>query len=165
MLKGLHTLRNGFSTSWPATAPRKYSLDNGDFELNMKILDFQIMAGVDPGQLDMGNARVLFVIATTAQGATPQAVVGSSLEEESYQFRFNDDSQIAWGSIEAGMGSQTILDPGHIIPGDLYVNAWTITTGGTPNPLLCPVSYLITMGQVKGSGAESLLYQVKLVSD
>ena len=165
MLKGLHTLRNGFSTDWPGTDPRKYSLDNGDFELNMKILGFELLAGVDPGNLDMGNSRVFFVIATTSAGATPQALVGTSEEEEQYQFRFNDDSQIAWGAISPQFGTETIIDPGHIIPGDLYVNAWTITTGGSPNPLLCPISYLITMGQVKGTGAESLLYQVKLVSD
>jgi hypothetical protein len=165
MLKGIHTLRNGFSTSWPANVPRKYSLDNGNYELNMRILNIDIMAGVDPGQLDMGNSRILFVVATTSEGATPQALVGSSEEEESFQFRFNDDSQIAWGTISAQYGTEIIVDPGHIIPSDLYVNAWTMTTGGSPNPLLCPIGYIITMGQVDNSGAEALLYQVKQISD
>ena len=165
MLKGIHTLRNGFSTSFDNNVPRRYSLDNGNYELNMRILSLDIMAGVDPGQLDMGNSRVFFVIATTSAGATPQALVGDSDEEEQFQFRFNDDSQIAWGSISPQFGSHTIVDPGHIIPSDLFVNAWTITTGANPNPLLCPVSYLITMAQVKDTGAEALLYQVKQISD
>lgn len=127
----------------------------------MKILSVEIMAGVDPGQLDMGNSRVFFVISTTEQGAIPQALVGASIEEEQYQFRFNDDAQIAWGAISPQYGTEIIVDPGHIIPSDLYVNAWTVTTGGSANPLLCPVSYMITMGQVDSTGAEALLYQIK----
>lgn len=165
MLRGIHTLRNGFSTDYNPLEPRLYAMDNGDFELNMRILNVEIMAGVDPGQLDMGNSRILFVIATTAAGATPQAVVGSSLEEESYQFRFNDDSQIGWGAISPqNPHGQVIVDPGHIIPGDLYVNAWCVTTGGSPTTLICPISYLITMAQSEDTGAEALLYQVKQIS-
>ena len=166
MLKGIHTLRNGFSTSYDPSGdgPRKYSLDNGDYELNMRILNVEIMSMVDPGQLDMGNAKILFVIATTEDGATPQTVTGDSNEDEDFQLRFNDDAQIVWGTIEANSPPNVIVEPGHIIPGDLYVNAWTMTTGANPNPLLCPIGYVITMAQSEDTGAEALLYQVKQIS-
>lgn len=127
----------------------------------MRILNIDIIAGVDPGQLDMGNAKILFVVATTEAGATPQALVGDSDTREGFQFRFDDNSQIAWGAIEATQQPKVILDPGHIIPEDLYINAWTMTTGGSPNQLLCPMSFLITMVQVENTGAEALLYQIK----
>jgi hypothetical protein len=162
MKNGIHTIRSGFSTTHDPNTPRQYSMDNSNFELNMKILSLDIMSGVDPGQLDMGNSKVLFVIATTEAGATPQALVGTSLEEDTFQLRFGDHDQIAWGTISPDQGGfQVIVDPGHIIPGDIYVNAWTMTTGANPNPLLCPVSFMITMEQVRNTGAEALLYQIK----
>jgi hypothetical protein len=167
MLRGIHTLRNGFSTSYDPSAdgPRKYSLDNSNYELNMRIVGCEIMSLVDPGQLDMGNSKILFVIATTEAGATPQTVTGDSNEDDDFQLRFNDDSQIVWGTISPQFGPQVIVDPGHIIPGDLYVNAWSMTTGANPNPLLCPMGYVITMVQSKDTGAEALLYQVKQSSN
>lgn len=163
MRRGIHTIRSGFSTDWPSTAPREYNMDNGDYERNMRIIGLELITGVDPGQLDMGNSKILFVIATTEQGATPIATVGNNLYQNQYQFRFDDSSQIAWGIVEphGGTGIHTIVDPGHIIPEDIYVNAWTLTTGANPNPLLCPLSYLITMAAVENTGAEALLYQIK----
>jgi hypothetical protein len=162
MHRGIHTIRSGFSTTYDVQVPRKYSLDNSNYELNMRILSLDIMSGVDPGQLDMGNSKILFVIATTSEGATPQALVGTDDSREAFQFRFDDHAQIAWGTISPDQGgAQIIVDPGHIIPEDIYVNAWTMTTGANPNPLLCPVNFLITMAQVSNTGAEALLYQIK----
>jgi hypothetical protein len=162
MHRGIHTIRSGFSTSFDNTVPRKYSLDNSNYELNMRLLSLDIMSGVDPGQLDMGNSKILFVIATTAAGATPQALAGDDDANEDFQFRFDDHAQIAWGTISPDQGGfQIIVDPGHIIPEDIYVNAWTMTTGANPNPLLSPVNFLITLAQVSNTGAEALLYQIK----
>jgi hypothetical protein len=162
MLRGIHTIRSGFSTDWDPSAPRQYNMDNGDYERNMRIIGLELISGVDPGQLDMGNSKILFVISTTEQGATPLAVVGNNEYQNSFQFRFDDSSQIAWGIVSPeGTGIHTIVDPGHIVPEDIYVNAYTLTTGANPNPLLCPLSYLITMASVENTGAEALLYQVK----
>lgn len=162
MHMGIHTIRSGFSTDWPSTTPRNYNMDNGDYERNMRIIGLDLITGVDPGQLDMGNSKILFVISTTEQGSTPLATVGTNLYQDSFQFRFDDSSQIAWGIVSPeGTGVHTIVDPGHIIPEDIYVNAWTMTTGGSPNPLLCPLSYIITMAAVDNTGAEALLYQIK----
>ena len=164
MLRGIHTIRSGFSTSHNPTVPRQYNLDNGNYEVNMRILSIDIMAGIDPGQLDMGNHRIMFVLATDAAGATPTALTGPSEEEEAYQFRFNDDRQIGWGTISANYGTELILDPGHIIPEDLYINAWQLGTGGSPELLECPISFIITMASTKNTGAEALLYQVKNIN-
>jgi hypothetical protein len=164
MLKGIHTIRSGFSTDFDSNTygVRRYTMDNGDYERNMRIIGLELISGVDPGQLDMGNSKILFVIATTEQGATPLATVGTNLYQDQFQFRFDDSSQIAWGIVSPeGTGVHTIVDPGHIIPEDIYVNAWTMTTGANPNPLLCPLSYLITMASVENTGSEALLYQIK----
>jgi len=164
MQRGIHTIRSGFSTTHNPNNPRRYNLDNGNYERNMIITSINIMAGIDPGQLDMGNHRLMFVIATDSEGATPHALVGPSEEEEAFQFRFNDDRQIGWGSISPQYGTEMILDPGHIIPEDLYINAWQLGTGGSPEVLECPISFLITMVSVDNTGAEALLYQVKNVN-
>ena len=161
MHRGIHTIKSGFSTDWDqfASNPRRYGMDNGDFEVNMRILDIQLMTGVDPGQLDMGNSTIFFVVSTTAEGAIPTD--GTSLEHQAYQHRFDDHDQIAWGNVEAQFGPNTIIDPGHVIPGDIYVNAWMIATGGGPVQLTSPLSYIITMAQVENTGDEGLLYSVK----
>lgn len=161
MHRGIHTIKSGFSTDWDqfASTARRYGMDNGDFEVNMRILDVQLMSGVDPGQLDMGNSTIFFVIATTPEGALP--LDGTSKEHQAYQYRFDDNSQVAWGNVEAQFGANSIIDPGHIIPGDIYVNAWMISAGGSATQLTSPISYIITMAQVDNTGAEGLLYQVK----
>ena len=161
MHRGIHTIKSGFSTDWDtfASAGRRYGMDNGDYEVNMRILSVDLMTGVDPGQTDMGNSSIFFVVATTPEGAIP--TLGTSLEHQSYQHRFDDHDCIAWGNVDHQFGPNTIVDPGHIIPGDIYVNAWMIDSGGSPTQLTSPISYIITMAQVENTGAEGLLYQVK----
>lgn len=164
MHRGIHTIKSGFSTDWDGfgSEPRRYGMDNGDFEVNMRILSLELMVGVDPGQIDMGNSSIFFVVSTTKQGAIP--IDGTSMEHQAFQYRFDDHDQIAWGSVSAQWGETTIVDPGHIIPGDIFVNAWMVDTGGGLTAFTCPVSYIITMAQTENTGAEGLLYQVKQTS-
>ena len=159
MKNGRYTIRSGFSTASNPIAPRRYSLDNGDYKKNMRITDLRILPGVDPGQTDMGNSSILLVVAMTEAGATP--LDGTTDFHQGYQFRFDDGSQIAWASAETTVGLHVVIDPDHIIPGDIYVNAWCISTGGSPTTLVAPINYLIEMQQYDETGAEGLLSRIK----
>lgn len=162
MKKGVYTIRSGFTTASDPISPRMYSLDNGSYQKNMKITDLQIMPGVDPGNTDVGNSQIQFVIALDEAGATP--LDGTTDFHQTYQYRFDDSSQIAWGCIDHGVGVITVVDPQHIIPQDIWVNAWCIATGATPTTLVAPINFLIEMTQFKESGTEALLSQIKEVS-
>ncbi len=159
MKNGRYTLRSGFTTSSNPVSPRRYTLDNGDYKKNMRITDLRILPGVDPGQTDMGNSTIMLVVAMTEAGATPQADTTDS--HQAYQFRFDDTSQIAWASAETSVGLHVVIDPDHIIPGDIYVNAWCIDTGASPVTLVAPINYLIEMEQYDETGAEGLLSRIK----
>ena len=159
MKNGKYTIRSGFTTSSNPITPRKYSLDNGNYKKNMRITGLSILPGVDPGQTDMGNSSILLVVAQTAAGATPQA--DTTDYHQAYQFRFDDTSQIAWASAETSVGLHTVIDPDHIIPGDIYVNAWCIDTGASPVTLIAPINFVLEMEQYDETGAEGLLSQIK----
>ena len=166
MRKGLHTIRSGFTATQNPMAPRRYSLDNGDFEKNMKIRSVELMyatTGPSGGNQDRVDASaVLFTIATSETGAIP-TTSSASPDEYNTQLshRFSDSRQICWGLLEENVGTQIILDPDHIIPGDLYVNAWSISNGGGVTTLANAIGFVIKMEQIKSSGNEALLYQVK----
>ena len=56
---------------------------------------------------------------------------------------------------------QIILDSDVIIPGDLYVNAWSTGSGGSLDILANSIGFIIKMRQVKNTGNQALLYQVR----
>lgn len=169
MQKGRHTIRSGFTDTHFATSPRKYSLDNGDFEKNMKIESLDLMFATTEtsgGNQDrVAAGAVFFVIATSEAGAIPTTDTISPDEYDAQlSLRFSDNRQIAWGILQGSGGlfqPQVIIDPDHIIPGDIYVNAWSISTGGSFANLHNPIAFMIKMNQIKSSGNEALLYQVK----
>ena len=79
MQRGRHTIRSGFTETHNAMAPRKYSLDNGDFEKNMKISSLDLMfaetddAGSNQDRVAAG--AIFFVIATSEAGAIPTSTI------------------------------------------------------------------------------------------
>tara|TARA_Y100001963_G_C6751656_1_gene434539 strand:+ start:1097 stop:1618 length:522 start_codon:yes stop_codon:yes gene_type:complete len=167
MRKGVHTIRSGITNVKNPTEPRRYSLDNGDFELNMKVRSVEIFPiGNDPtggGQNDFPQSTIFFVLATSRAGAIPTASTVSDTEfGDVYNLRPSDSSQIGWGTM---FGAESlihfVLDPDNILPEDLYVNAWSISTAGSINPVASNIGFIIKMEQVKNTGSESLLYQIK----
>jgi hypothetical protein len=169
MRNGLHTIRSGFTEVHNPSTPREYNLENGDYQKNMKIRSVEIMfAETDDagGNQDrVAASAVLFTIATSSAGATPTATTTSEQEYGSqYSHRFSDSRQICWGMLQGSGGlfqPQIILDPDHIIPGDLFVNAWSISTGGSLEPVANAIGFVIKMEQINSSGNESLLYRVR----
>ena len=169
MQKGRHTIRSGFTDTHLFNAPRKYTLDNGDFEKNMKIESLDLMFGTTEtsgGNQDrVGASAIFFVIATSEAGAIPTTGTFSPDEYDAQlSLRFSDNRQIAWGILQGSGGlfqPQIVIDPDHIIPGDIYVNAWSISSGGSATTLANPIAFMIKMNQIKSSGNEALLYQVK----
>jgi len=168
MEKGIHTIRSGFTEECNPAAPRRYTLDNGNFETNMQIMSVELMYAENDdagGNQDRLNAStVFFTIATSAAGATPTASTESP-EEYGSQFshRFNDSRQICWGTMVAsgGVTINVVLDDDNIIPGDIYVNAWSTSTGGSLNPVANAIGFIIKMKQVTSSGNKALLYRVR----
>ena len=167
MRKGLHTIRSGITSLFNPTAPRRYSLDNGDFEVNMKITSLEIFPignqTTGGNQNDFGQDTVFFVLATSMAGATPTASTSSAQEYGSiYNLRPSDSAQIGWGVMSPADGYvETFLDQGNILPEDLYVCAWSISTAGSINPPFHNIGFIINMEQVKNTGSEALLYQIK----
>ena len=165
MEKGVHTIRSGWTENSGFT--RKYSLDNGDYKKNMMITDVQLIytENDDSGgnQDKINGDTIFFCIATSEAGATPTATT-SSPEEYGTQFalRLSDSRQIAWGVMGGNPSfQQIILDPDNIIPGDLYVSAWSITSGGTITDVANSFGFMIKMKQVTSSGDKALLYRVR----
>lgn len=169
MRKGVHTIRSGITSADNPAQGRRYSLDNGDFEVNMKITDLEIFpCSTNPADLeDLATTAVFFCIATTNEGSIPTATTASPEEYGAVlNLRPSDNRQIAWGILSPAYGYvYTLVDPDHIIPEDLYVNAWSISSGGSINPVPYTVGFLIRMQQVKNTGNEALLYQVRETLD
>tara|TARA_Y100001951_G_C11286491_1_gene269084 strand:+ start:1644 stop:2165 length:522 start_codon:yes stop_codon:yes gene_type:complete len=167
MKKGVHTIRSGITSADNPSVPRRYSLDNGNFEVNMKITSFEVFPiGNDQtgGNNDkFGSDTTFFILATAEQGAVPFATTTSVTEYgPTLNLRPSDARQIGWGILSPGYGYvETFLDPEHIIPEDLYVNAYSISTAGSIVPVFHNVGFMINMEQVKSTGSEALLYQVK----
>jgi len=131
----------------------------------MKLTDFEIFPiGSNPDQWDNLDSNVVFiVISTTENGAIPTATTVSPDEYGPVlNLRPNDSQQIAWGVAAPAYGYvYTLIDPDHIIPEDLFINAWSISSGGTVEPVTWNIGYMLKMRQAKSSGAEALLYQAK----
>ena len=167
MRKGLHTIRSGWTSDMNPSSPRRYSLNNGEFEVNMKVTSLEIFPiGNDQTAANndkFGSDTVFFVLATSQAGATPTA---TTLSPDEYGATFNlrpsDSAQIGWGIISPGDGYvETFLDEGNILPEDLYVCAWSISTAGSLASVFHNIGYIINMKQVKNTGSEALLYQIK----
>ena len=165
MKKGTHTIRDQFDDADNPAASRKYSLDNGQFDLNMKISRLELIPTFNDhtgsANDDPSSVTMFFTIATSENGAIPQTTT-PGMHGTNYGLRLNDSSQIAWGYISAGYGyHKCFVDPNHIIPGDIWVNAWSISSAGGLSPLSQDLGFMIVMEQIKSSGDEALLYQIK----
>lgn len=165
MKRGIHTIRSGITSGVNPTSPRRYTLDNGNFELNMMLTRLEIFPiGTNPSNWDaLASDAVFFVVSTSEPGAIPTA---TSVSPDEYgavlNLRPTDSAQIAWGVAAPAYGYvYTLIDPDHIIPDDVYVNAWSISSGGTINPVAWNVGFMLKFEQKKSSGSEALLYQAK----
>jgi len=166
---GVHTIRSGFSDLHNPTVPRRYVLDNGNYKENMKITRLELIP--NSGALTTNNHDVAspiimyFVLATSAAGATPLDNNNSSDENVNYGLRLQDSRQIGWGFIDESQGyHRCFVDPEHIVPNDLYVNAYSLGDTGTPTTLGSGLSFMIVMERVKESGAQGLLQAVKQIT-
>ena len=161
MKKGLHCIRGGFTEDHVPSDPHRFNLDNGDFETNMKITSLRLInTGCQNGSLDPGNAEIFVQVGISAAGAIPVSTNVPGITDP-FGLDLTNTSAIAWGTWGHQDGWNIILDPDHIVPEDLYINAWTITTGGGLAVLNSPIGYHIQMKQVKSSGTEALLQVVK----
>lgn len=165
MIRGIHTIRGQFDDGDSPAAARQYNLDNGQFDLNMKITQVELIPTFNDhtgsAMNDPSSDTMFFVISTSESGAIP-AVTTPGMSGTDFGLRLNDGAQIAWGYVSAGYGYQkVVLDPNHIIPSDLYVNAWSINSSGAITTLSQDLGFMIVMKQVKSSGDEALLYQIK----
>lgn len=167
MKNGVHTIRSGWTSAANPSVARRYNLDNGNFEVNMKVTSLEVFPiGNDQtgGQNDkFGQDTTFFVLATSSAGAIPTTSTASPTEYgATLNLRPSDSAQIGWGIISPGDGYvETFLDPSHIIPEDLYVCAWSISTAGSIQPVFHNLGYMIHLEQVKNTGNEALLYQVR----
>ena len=167
MKLGRHTIRSGWTSQVPAASTRRYSMDNGDFQLNMKLVEleiFPISTDMSAGTMDrLSSENVFFVVATSERGATP---ISGTFSPEEYgptnNLRPSDSSQIAWGiATPAYAYVYTHIDPDHIIPEDLYISAWSNAADGSIVNTYFNLGYCMVFEQVKNTGSEALLYQVK----
>ena len=165
MKKGIHTIRGIFDQGDNPSASRKYSLDNGQFDTNMRVSMLELIPAFNDhtgsAMNDPSSDTMFFVVSTSEQGAIPTTTT-PGMHGTDYGLRMTDNSQIGWGYISAGYGyHKCFVDPGHIIPGDLYVNAWSISSAGGLTQLSQDLGFMIVLEQVKNTGTEALLYQVK----
>lgn len=165
MKNGVYCIRGGFNESHVPSSPTRYNLDNGDYTLNMKIKKIRfINTGAENGSTDPGAGTVFVQIGTSSAGATPVSTNVPGVTD-AFGLDLTNTSAIAWATFDADDdGWNIVLDPDHIVPEDLFINAWRITTGGGLSTLTSPIGYLIHMEQVKSSGTEGLLQTVKQAS-
>lgn len=162
MRKGKHQIRMQWNcTDHLWTNPIRINLDNGDYTKNMKITSMEIMymsTDRDTNNRDLSGQAHFVVIALTEAGAIPHST--ETINNREYALRGVDRNQIGWGTLEQGF-NKTILDPHNIVSGDLWLNAWTLSSAKAPAELEADVFLLITMEQVTQSGAEGLLSAVR----
>lgn len=168
MLKGFHTIKSGFSADFdnPA-APRLHRLDNGDYRSNFFLRDVELIPQNNDrtggAQDNLGPSTVFFVVATTAAGATPAPANGDDKTVGNFDLRLSDPRQIAWGVIEPGGDgySKVVIDPGHIIVDDIYVNVWSFSTAGTLQASDWNLGYMLHIQNIQESGTEGLIAQAR----
>jgi hypothetical protein len=161
MRKGIHCITGGFNEDHVPSSPTRYNLDNGDYKKNMKITYIDLIhTGNENGQLDSGNPNIYVQLGVSAAGATPVSTNVPGVTDQ-FGLDLTNSGAIGWACLTANGDSNIIIDPGHIVPQDLFINAWTINTGGTLSTLVSPVGYLIHMEQVTSSGDVALLQTVK----
>ena len=74
--------------------------------------------------------------------------------------RVCDRRCIAWAQMDDSM-QNTILDPHNIVADDLWLNAWAFGSAHDPTMLDQDIGVLITLSEVRQSGNEALLTQVR----
>tara|TARA_Y100001963_G_C6748674_1_gene432948 strand:- start:173 stop:643 length:471 start_codon:yes stop_codon:yes gene_type:complete len=149
------------------TEPRRYTLDNGNYKENMMLTRFDIIPisnDLVAGHMDkLDSTTVFFCVATTEDGAIPIAPSVSEFEYgNNYNLRLSDSRQIAWGVMSPAYAYvYSLIDPDHIIPEDVYINAWSLASDGSINPPAFPVGFMLKMELKKNTGAEGLVYRAK----
>tara|TARA_R100000655_G_scaffold2923_1_gene11137 strand:- start:144 stop:644 length:501 start_codon:yes stop_codon:yes gene_type:complete len=163
MRRGIHTIRGGFTESKNPSIPRKYTLDNGDWQSNMHIDSFEVIyTNVRDTQEAVTGHAIFVVLAASEEGATPLAY--GTEDFSSLGLRLNDNRIIGYACMDATMNPIVLLDPDHIIPGDLYINAWEISSAGTLSGLSTDIGFMVKMKRVQQSGNDALMSQIKETS-
>ena len=171
MRRGIHTIRSGWTDKAPPWKPRRYSLDNGDFELNLQLTRLDVFpignnhAGNNRDKLD--ETTVFFVVATNETSAIPTSGTDQpDLYGPTLELRPSDSGQIAWGILSPGGDGLlwSLIDPDHIIPNDVWISAWSINGDGTISYTDYNIGFMMKFEQKKNTGSEALLYQVKEAS-
>jgi hypothetical protein len=141
-------------------------MDNGDYKSNFRLSRVEIIPQNNDrtggSQEDLATDTVFFVVAVTELGATPQTANAESLVEGNLDLRLSDNAIIAWGCIAPSRGySKVIIDPGHIITEDIYVNAWSTASDGSLRPNQWNLGYMLHIENVKESGTEGLISRTR----
>ena len=166
MMKGFHTIKSGFSNSYIPSDPRLHRLDNGDYRSNFFLRDVELIPqGNDRtggNQDDLAGTTIFFVVATTSNGAIPQSALTGSMVEDAFDLRLGDSRQIAWGCIEPSSNySKVIIDPGHIIVDDIYVNAWSFDSGGSLIQPSWSLGYMLHIQNIEETGTQAVIAQAR----
>lgn len=162
MLEGFHTIKSGFSDNFDPMTPRLHRMDNGNFKSNFFLRDVELIPQNNEtgggNQDDLGQTSIFFVIATTRAGALPATATGGDLTNDNFDLRLSDARQIAWGVIQPNYGySKIVIDPGHIIVDDIYVNAWSFSSGGTLQNPDWSLGYMLHLQNVVQDGKAGLI--------
>jgi len=159
MNKGIHTIRTvlkgvtGFS---PAT-PQRFTLDNGNFLKNMKVIDWQFFpVGTTATYERIDNLPIFMQMGTTEAGAAITNVPTDAMLD------VTDNRAIAFGSFESESGLMlNFVDPDHVIIRDLWLSAATVTAAGTVQVPEQDIGVIIKLQQVKSTEAESIVQLIK----
>ena len=165
MKKGFHSVKSGFSENYDFSNPRLHRMDNGDYKSNFYLQNIELLpqnnSRVGGNQDALSADTIFFVVATTSAGALPAAAIVSDMTWDSFDLRLADSRQIAWGVLNGAKNfHKVVIDPGHIIVDDIYVNCWSFSTGGSLVPAVMSLGYLLTLRNITESGTEGLLHQV-----
>lgn len=161
MKNGVHTIRHictGIgSGAFSLAQPQRLTLDNGSFKNNFIIESFRAFpVGVTATNERIDTLPMYIVLATSEAGARFDSVATRPL------LAIDDSRVIGFWSIEGESGSViNFLDPDHIIIEDLWVNACTVTAGGTVQVPDQDLGVIINLKKRKTTEIEAILQLIK----
>lgn len=134
--------------------PRLLHLDNGDFNSNFIVEDFEVFPSTTNYVTNNLVEDTTFVVLATKESG---AIAATSLPSQPGRgMNVADNRQIAW-SVYAGNYDATHLEDGHLIVNDLYINAWVIRDDdGTIQLPVQAVNYIITLRRVDTSTDQAI---------
>ena len=142
------------SSHVPVVDPRLLHLNNGNYNLNFIVEDFEVFPST-PNTIthNLIDNTTSVVLATKESGA----IAATSLPSQPGRgMTVADNRQIGW-SIFSSTYKATHIEDGHLIVNDLYVNAWVKRADDGTLQLPCQaVNYIITLRRVVTSTEQAI---------